>query len=91
MFENLGMGELLVILIVVLLLFGSKKIPEIAQGLGKGIREFKKSVKDVQDQITLPDSDISDLKKSVKDVKDQVTGSINENSDKDKTDSNSKT
>ena len=91
MFENLGMGELLVILIVVLLLFGSKKIPEIAQGLGKGIREFKKSVKDVQDQITLPDNDISDLKKSVKDVKDQVTGSINENSDKDKTDSNSKT
>ena len=91
MFENLGMGELLVILVVVLLLFGSKKIPEIAQGLGKGIREFKKSVKEVEEQITLPDKDINDLKKSVKEIKDQITGSINIDSDKDKTDSNSKT
>jgi TatA/E family protein of Tat protein translocase len=65
MFENVGMGELLVILIVVLLLFGSKKIPEIAQGLGKGIREFKKSMKEVEDQITLPDKDKpDDTKKS---------------------------
>ena len=64
MFENLGMGELLVILIVVLLLFGSKKIPEIAQGLGKGIREFKKSIKEVEDQITIPDKDKSDKDKT---------------------------
>jgi sec-independent protein translocase protein TatA len=60
MFENVGMGEILVILIVVLLLFGSKKIPEIAQGLGKGIREFKKSIKEVEDQITTPDKDKTD-------------------------------
>ena len=60
MFENMGMGELLVILIVVLLLFGSKKIPEIAQGLGKGIREFKKSMKEVEDQITISDKDKPD-------------------------------
>jgi sec-independent protein translocase protein TatA len=64
MFENLGMGELLVILIVVLLLFGSKKIPEIAQGLGKGIREFKKSIKEVEEQITIPDKDKSDKDKT---------------------------
>jgi sec-independent protein translocase protein TatA len=38
---NLGVPELLIILLVVLLLFGSKKIPELARGLGKGIREFK--------------------------------------------------
>lgn len=66
MFENVGMGELLVILIVVLLLFGSKKIPEIAQGLGKGIREFKKSMKEVEDQITIsdkPDKDKPDESK----------------------------
>lgn len=67
MFENMGMGELLVILIVVLLLFGSKKIPEIAQGLGKGIREFKKSMKEVEDSITITDKDKPDeTKKEIK-------------------------
>jgi TatA/E family protein of Tat protein translocase len=54
MFENVGTGELLIILVVILLLFGSKKIPEIAQGLGKGIREFKKSIKEVEEQVTAP-------------------------------------
>jgi sec-independent protein translocase protein TatA len=64
MFENIGMPELLIILVVVLLLFGSKKIPEIAQGLGKGIREFKKSIKEVEDQISISDKDKSDKNKS---------------------------
>jgi len=47
MFENIGGGELIIILIVVIVLFGAKKIPDLAQGLGKGIKEFKKAVKDV--------------------------------------------
>ncbi len=55
MFDNMGMGELIIILLVVLVLFGSKKIPDLAQGLGKGIREFKKAIKDVQDDIKVPD------------------------------------
>jgi len=38
-----GMGELIVILIIVLLLFGAKRIPEMARGIGSGIREFKKA------------------------------------------------
>jgi len=88
MFENLGMGELLVILIVVLLLFGSKKIPEIAQGLGKGIREFKKSIKEVEDQITTPSNEIRDLKKSVKQAGEQIISTDTEKTDKDKIDSN---
>ncbi len=46
-----GGGELIIILVIVLILFGAKRIPEIASGLGKGIREFKKSVKDVQTEI----------------------------------------
>ena len=46
MFGGFGMGELLVILLIVLLLFGARRIPEIARGLGSGIREFKTSVKD---------------------------------------------
>ncbi len=42
---SLGMGEMLVILLVILLIFGAKKLPEIGSGLGKGIRGFKDSLK----------------------------------------------
>ena len=42
---GLGIGELLLIVAIIVLLFGSKKIPQLAKGLGEGIREFKKSVK----------------------------------------------
>ena len=45
---------LLVILLIVLLLFGAKKIPELMQGLGKGVREFRKAAKDIQDEIEKP-------------------------------------
>jgi sec-independent protein translocase protein TatA len=48
---NLGFGEILIILVVVLLLFGAKRIPEIAGSMGKGIREFKKSLNDVQSSV----------------------------------------
>jgi TatA/E family protein of Tat protein translocase len=48
-----GMGhwEILIIFLVVLLIFGAKRIPEMAQGMGKGIREFRKAVRDVQDEV----------------------------------------
>ena len=39
---NIGLGELLVILVIVLILFGAKRLPEIGKALGRGIREFKK-------------------------------------------------
>jgi sec-independent protein translocase protein TatA len=48
---NLGGGEIFLILFIVLLLFGAKKLPELARGLGKGIREFKDATKDVKDNI----------------------------------------
>jgi sec-independent protein translocase protein TatA len=51
-FGNLGFGEILVILVIVLLLFGAKRIPEIAGSLGKGINEFKRNLSDAQRQIT---------------------------------------
>jgi sec-independent protein translocase protein TatA len=48
---NLGTGEILLIILVVLIFFGAKKIPELAQGLGKGVREFRKAMRDVQDEV----------------------------------------
>ena len=47
----LGGQELLIILAIVIILFGAKKIPELASGLGKGIKEFKKASKDVKNEI----------------------------------------
>lgn len=55
MFGNLGFGELMVILVIVLVLFGAKRIPEISASFGKGIREFKKNVNDVERSITEPE------------------------------------
>jgi sec-independent protein translocase protein TatA len=51
MFGNFGTGEMIVVVIAILILFGAKKIPELAQGLGKGMREFKKALRDVEDDI----------------------------------------
>jgi sec-independent protein translocase protein TatA len=51
MFSGIGMQELLLIFLLVLLLFGAKRIPDIAHGLGRGIRDFKKALKDTQDEI----------------------------------------
>ncbi len=45
----IGVQELLLILLIVLLLFGAKKIPEIAKGLGLGMKEFKKAKKEIED------------------------------------------
>lgn len=53
---NLGMTELLVILVVLLLVFGAKRLPEIGSSMGKGIREFKKSIKEVQSSIDEADT-----------------------------------
>ena len=52
---NLGMGEIILILLVVLLFFGAKRIPEIAGSFGKGIREFKKNMNDAQRAIVEPE------------------------------------
>jgi sec-independent protein translocase protein TatA len=50
-----GGSEWLLILLLVLLLFGAKRLPEVAQNLGKGIREFKKSMREVQSEIETAD------------------------------------
>ena len=57
-----GIGELLIIFLVILLLFGSKKLPELARGLGKGINEFKDAVETGKKEIM----DTDELKESEK-------------------------
>lgn len=54
-FGSFGMGEMVFIFLIVLLLFGAKRLPEIGSSLGKGIREFKSSVKDIQSELSLPE------------------------------------
>jgi sec-independent protein translocase protein TatA len=54
MFGQLGFGEILMIMVVILLLFGAKRIPEVAASFGKGIKEFKKNVNDVTHDVTSP-------------------------------------
>jgi sec-independent protein translocase protein TatA len=51
MFGNLGFPEILIIMVIVLLLFGAKRIPEIAGSMGKGIKEFKKNINDATREI----------------------------------------
>lgn len=51
MFENIGGSELLVVLFVVFIFFGPKKLPEIGKNLGKAVREFKGAMKGIQDDI----------------------------------------
>jgi sec-independent protein translocase protein TatA len=53
-FGNLGFMEIMIILVVVLLVFGAKRLPEIGSSMGKGIREFKKSFSDIDKEIREP-------------------------------------
>src|SRR6266403_2977698 len=48
---NLGGGEIILILALILILFGAKKLPELAKGLGQGIKEFKKATREVTDEL----------------------------------------
>ena len=63
--------EIIFVLIAVLILFGSKKIPEFAKGLGKGMREFRKATEDIKKEINESSSeikkDLNDIKNNIKD------------------------
>lgn len=55
---NLGFTEIMILLVVALLVFGAKRLPEIGASMGKGIREFKRSISDTQDAVLkAPDND----------------------------------
>jgi sec-independent protein translocase protein TatA len=61
-----SMPELLIILAIVVLLFGAKKIPDLAKGMGKGIKDFKKAIKD-------DDEKVADVKEIKDDAKEAIT------------------
>ncbi|MGI5975426.1 MAG: Sec-independent protein translocase subunit TatA/TatB [Paludibacter sp.] len=54
----LGTGEIILIALVILLIFGGKKIPELMRGLGKGVSQFKKGMKEVDDEINATMDDL---------------------------------
>ncbi|MFN0203020.1 MAG: twin-arginine translocase TatA/TatE family subunit [Bacteroidia bacterium] len=60
---NLGPTEVILILVVILVFFGAKRIPELARGLGKGIREFKDASREIQNEI---ESESKDINKTLK-------------------------
>ncbi len=53
MIGGIGMPELLIILVIVLIIFGANKLPQIGEGIGKGIRNFKKGIKDKKEEIDI--------------------------------------
>ena len=65
MFENIGGPELLLILVVIFFLFGAKKIPDIAKGIGEGIREFRKAARDIQEDVNKDVKHIDEKSKEI--------------------------
>jgi TatA/E family protein of Tat protein translocase len=68
---GIGTTELIIIMFIILLIFGAKKLPELAQGLGKGIREFKKASNDIQEELSMDklDEQIKSTENEKKDEK----------------------
>lgn len=59
-FLNLGTGEIIAIVLVILLLFGGRKIPELMRGLGKGVKSFKQGMNEVEDELKKPFDDLDE-------------------------------
>jgi len=57
---GIGMPELIIILIIILIIFGAGKLPEIGSGIGKGIKNFKKATNQAQEEIKAPDDEKDD-------------------------------
>ena len=61
-----GVWEVLVIFLVIIIFFGAKKIPELARGLGLGLREFKKATREIKDEVKSAADDVEDVEKEIK-------------------------
>lgn len=75
--ESIGTGELLVILLFVLFFFGSKKIPDLARGLGKGMREVKDAMQGIENDIK-QGVNLDEEKKMIRDVKKDIESTKDE-------------
>lgn len=51
--QNIGAGEVIIVALVILLIFGGKKIPELMKGLGKGVKSFKEGMSEVEKDLSL--------------------------------------
>lgn len=72
---SLGAGEIILILVVFLLLFGAKRLPDFAKSLGKSLREFKKATREISDEIEdAADSSTDEAPPRKKNSKDQPAG-----------------
>ena len=72
-FLNLGTGEIIIIALIVLLLFGGKKIPELMKGIGKGVSNFKKGMNDIEEEIKKPiENNLLQLVSSYRNLEDIV-------------------
>lgn len=58
LFSSLGVGEIVIIALIVLLFFGGKKIPELMKGLGKGVKSFKEGVNGIENEINASGNDV---------------------------------
>ena len=78
MFGSLGMPELIVIMVIALLVFGPKKLPEVGRSIGKALREFKKTTEDIkgkfEEQINA--EEFKDIQNDIKDIKKDLSGDI---------------
>ena len=63
---GLGPWEIGLIILVVIILFGGKKLPELARGLGLGLREFKKATREIKDEVKSATNDVDDNEKEKK-------------------------
>jgi sec-independent protein translocase protein TatA len=66
LFLNLGAGEIIIIALIVLLLFGGKKIPELMHGIGKGVKSFKDGMSDIENDIKKDVNSTEEKKDSAK-------------------------
>ncbi len=95
-FMFLSGGELLLVFLVFLLLFGSSKIPEMAKGLGKGLRELKKATDDIKREINDSTNGLtqeitsttSDIRKNISEITTNITQDINTTTEEVKKDVN---
>lgn len=74
MFSNIGVPGLILILVLALIIFGPKKLPEIGRAVGQTLSEFKKSAKELTSDAV---EEIEEVKKEVKEQKEEIKGVVN--------------